>query len=253
MNQVRIRFYAELNDFLPRRRRQVEFEHGFDGSPSIKDMIESLGVPHTEVDLILINGESVDFNYLVRDSDLISVYPVFEAFDITPVLRLRPQPLRVVRFVLDIHLGRLAAYLRMLGFDTLYRNDYADDELARTSHDEHRILLTRDVGLLKRSIVTHGYFVRETNPEKQLSEIVRHFDLYRMIQPFARCIKCNGTVEVVSKEHIVDQLTEETATYYDDFRRCQACGQVYWRGSHTDRMQSLIEQVMQQQNSASEG
>jgi hypothetical protein len=156
------RFYAELNDFLPPARRMTAFEHPFLDAAPVKDMIESFGVPHTEIDLILANGASVDFAYLVQDGDHISVYPVFEALDITPVLRLRPQPLRESRFVLDAHLGRLAGYLRMAGFDTLYRNDFTDPELAYISHDEHRILLTRDIGLLKRSMVTHGYFVRET-------------------------------------------------------------------------------------------
>src|SRR5262249_31383318 len=156
MNRACFRFYAELNDFLPPGRRGVTFTYSFEGSPSIKDLIEALGVPHTEVDLILVNGESVDFAYRVREGDRISVYPVFESLDITPLLRVRPRPLRETRFVLDTHLGRLAAYLRLLGFDTLYRNDAGDDELARISSGEGRILLTRDRGLLKRSQVTHG-------------------------------------------------------------------------------------------------
>lgn len=247
MKQAEFRFYAELNDFLPRRRRFTAFWHPFEERGSVKDMIESLGVPHTEIDLILVNGESVDFSYIVQDSDRISVYPVFETFDITPVLCVRPEPLRVVKFVLDIHLGRLAAYLRMLGFDTLYRNDYADDELARISSEEKRALLTRDVGLLKRSIVTHGYFVRETNPQQQAAEIVRHLDLYRMIQPFARCIRCNGEVEIVPKDSILDRLHPNTTQYYDEFRRCSACGQVYWKGSHYERMDQLIQWIRQQE------
>lgn len=245
-NRAEIRFYAELNDFLPRRRRFVTFEHAFDGQPSIKDMIESLGVPHTEIDLILVNGESVDFSYLVQNGDRVSVYPVFETFDIVPVLRLRPEPLRVVKFVLDIHLGRLAAYLRMLGFDTLYRNDYEDAELARISSEEQRVLLTRDVGLLKRSMVTHGYFVRAAHPQRQLAEVVRHLDLYRMIRPFARCIKCNGEVEPVSEESIAGRLPTDAAAYYNDFRVCRACGQIFWKGSHYERMQRLIDSILEQ-------
>src|SRR5262245_16268956 len=154
---VQLRFYAELNDFLPLEKQQQPFTHSFEMKTSVKDMIESLGVPHTELDLILVNDKSVDFSYLVQDGDQIAVYPVFEALDITPLVRVRPQPLREPRFILDVHLGRLAVYLRLLGFDALYRNDYSDEELAQTSSDEHRILLTRDRGLLKRSIVTHGY------------------------------------------------------------------------------------------------
>src|SRR5215207_6869794 len=173
MIRVAVRFYAELNDFLPARRRQVWIEHALDESHSVKHVVETLGVPHPEIDLILVNGESVDFTYRVQDGDRISVYPVFESFDISPLVRVRPRPLRETRFVLDVHLGTLAGYLRMLGFDTLYRNDADDPELAETSQRESRILLTRDRGLLMRSTVSHGYLLRETDPQKQLAEVVR--------------------------------------------------------------------------------
>src|SRR6516164_651772 len=128
MNQAAIRFYAELNDFLPEERRNQTIMHTFGVSGSVKDTIEALGVPHTEVDLILANGQSVDFSYRVRNGDKISVYPEFEAIDVSLAIRLRPVPLRRACFVLDTHLGRLAGYLRMLGFDTVYRRDYADRE-----------------------------------------------------------------------------------------------------------------------------
>lgn len=180
-SEVSFRFYAELNDCLPEARRQVRFAHRCTLPASVKDMVESLGVPHTEVDLILVNGESVDFSYGVQDGDRISVYPVFEAFDISPVLRLRPKPLRQTRFILDVQLGRLASCLRVLGFDTAYRNDYGDDEIAAASRDDKRILLTRDRGLLKRSEVTHGYWIRESRPRDQVVEVVRRFDLARQL------------------------------------------------------------------------
>jgi uncharacterized protein with PIN domain len=222
----------------------VAFAHAFELPASVKDMIESLGVPHTEVDLILANGESVDFTYLVQEGDRISVYPVFESLDITPVLRVRPQPLRDPRFVLDTHLGRLAVYLRLLGFDSLYRNDFTDDELARICSEEHRILLTRDRGLLKRSQVTHGYCVRTTEPRQQLAEVVQRFDLSDAIAPFQRCLRCNGLLRPVPKEAILDRLPPLTAQYYDDFSQCEACGQVYWPGPHYRRMQELIQQTI---------
>ncbi len=241
------RFYAELNDFLPRSRRFVDFAYAFDGRQSIKDMIEAIGVPHTEVDLILANGESVDFSYLVQDGDRVSVYPVFEAFDITPLLKVRPEPLRVVHFVADVHLGRLAAYLRMIGFDTLFPDDYRDEELARLSRDEHRILLTRDRGLLKRSMVTHGYYVRSTNPRQQLVEVVRHFDLFRRIDPFKRCIRCNGLLVAATKEEVAGRLPADTRQVYDDFHRCADCGQVYWKGPHFERMEQIIAHVRSQE------
>lgn len=234
------RFYAELNDFLPPDRRQRPVTYRFTVAPSVKDAIESLGVPHPEVDLILANGQSVDFTYLLKPGDFISVYPVFEAFDIGPLVKVRAEPLREVRFVLDVHLGRLAGYLRMLGFDTLYRNDFDDDELARISSEQHRILLTRDRGLLKRSIVTHGYCLRTTNPRQQLAEVVSRFDLARQAQPFRRCIRCNGLLEPVDKATVAPQLKPDTLAAFDEFHRCRECGQIYWAGSHYERMRQFI-------------
>ena len=244
MRSANFRFYAELNDFLPTDRKAGSFDHTFNGQPAVKDTIEALGVPHTEVDLIIVNGVSADFSYLLQDGDRVSVYPVFESIDISPVLRVRPQPLRETRFVLDIHLGRLAGYLRMLGLDALYRNDYRDEELAHLSSQDARILLTRDRGLLKRGEVTHGYCVRETNPRKQLVEVIRRFDLVRSIKPFRLCLRCNGTLGSVRKEDIIDRLPLETQKFYDEFRRCLACGQIYWRGSHYQRMLRFIAQIL---------
>jgi uncharacterized protein len=260
MNEARFRFYAELNDFLPLAKRQVEFAQRFEGRPAVKDLIEAIGAPHTEVDLILANGRSVDFTYQVQDGDRISVYPVFEALDIGPVLRVRPEPLREMRFVCDTHLGRLAAYLRMLGFDTWYRNDSGDEELAALASwraagkwddgegdcpgvpsQGRRILLTRDRGLLKRSEVTHGYCVRETNPRLQLREVVRRFDLARAAAPLRRCLKCNGLLEPTSKEAVSERLLPQTRETFDMFWACGTCGQVYWQGSHYDRMRHLID------------
>lgn len=234
------RFYAELNDFLPPARRMVAFAHHFSGQPAIKDVIEALGVPHTEVDLILVNGESVGFEYRLQDGDRVAVYPMFETLDIGPVARLRPEPLRDPRFVLDAHLGRLAGYLRLLGFDSLYRADYHDAELARISCRERRILLTRDRALLKRSEVSHGYWVRETDPLAQLREVVVRFDLRRIVRPFSRCMRCNGPLLDVAKAEIADQLYERTRQEHDRFRRCASCGRIYWRGSHYERLCRLL-------------
>jgi len=234
------RFYAELNDFLAPARRARPFVHEFLDTASVKDVIESFGVPHTEVDLILVNGESVDFARTVADGDRVSVYPMFEALDITPLLRLRPAPLRVPRFVLDTHLGRLAGYLRMLGFDTLYGNDAGDAELARLSQEEHRILLTRDRGLLKRSVVTHGSYIRETSARLQLVEVLRRFDLGSAARPFTRCLRCNTELNPVEKEAIAGRLPARTADLYDEFKLCPGCGRVYWKGGHYRRMLALI-------------
>jgi hypothetical protein len=237
------RFYAELNDFLPPERRMVSFDHEFQRPGSVKDMVEAIGVPHTEVDLILVNGESVDFSYLVQGGDRISVYPVFESLDITSLLRVRPEPLRRIRFVLDTHLGRLAAYLRLMGFDSLYRNDYSDQELAEISRGERRILLTRDRGLLKRSQVTHGYCVRATAPKEQLVEVFQRFDLSGSAQPFRRCLRCNGLLQAVPREAVGHLLPAVTGDY-ERFAQCETCGQVYWPGLHYRRMRQLVDSVL---------
>jgi len=243
MARAWFRFYAELNDFLPPARRAAAFEHEFAAPATVKDRIEALGVPHTEVDLILANSEAVDFDYRVGDGDRISVYPVFEAFDIAPVSRLRARPLREPRFVLDTHLGRLAAYLRMLGFDAAWRNHCDDAELARIAHDEHRILLTRDTGLLKRKAVTHGYFVRETNARRQMEEVVSRFHLAGRAAPFTRCLRCNEPLETAAREDVLERLPPRTAQLHDEFRRCPACRRVYWKGTHYERMRRLVDSL----------
>ncbi len=253
MPWVQCRFYAELNDFLPPHRRQVTFAHEVKGRASVKDVIESLGVPHTEVDLILVNGESVDFGYLVQEGDRIAVYPVFESIDITPLLRVRPRPLREPRFVVDGHLGRLAAYLRMLGFDTLYRNDYTDAELARLSAEEGRILLTRDRGLLKRSQVTHGYCLRNTAPREQVVEVLRRFDLFGLVEPFQRCLRCNSLLRPAAKEEVWDLLPPRVREEQGEFHQCPACGQVYWKGSHYRRMARFVEHLLEGNGPPTEG
>ena len=241
MARVQLRFYEELNDFLAPARRKVEFSHDFNRRASVKDMIESFGVPHTEVDIILVNGDSVDFSYIVQDGDRLSIYPVFESLDVSPLVRLRPAPLRSPAFVLDSNLGRLARYLRLLGFDCLYQNDYGDETVASLADREQRIVLTRDRALLQRKIITRGYFVREVRPRLQVKEVLARFDLYRRVAPFSRCVRCNGDLQTVDKQTIEDQLEPKTRQYFENFRICTACGQIYWQGSHHARSLRLIE------------
>lgn len=244
MARADFRFHAELNHFLPASKREISFSHYFEERASIKDMIEALGVPHPEVDAIAVNGKAVDFSYIVQDGDRIEVYPVSVSSEVSVEASVRPQLLSILRFVLDVHLGKLAASLRMLGFDTLYRNDYDDEELAQISASEQRILLTRDKGLLMRSLVTYGYYIRATNPEQQVVEVLQRFDLFAKVLPFQRCIRCNGLLEPVAKEEIVDQLPQKTRLSIDEFHRCRECRQIYWRGSHYERMQQFIEGVL---------
>ena len=178
------RFYEELNNFLPADKRKIAFPYKLSGSTSVKDVIEAIGVPHTEVDLILVNGNSVKFCHKLSHGDHISVYPVFENLDISHISRLRPKPLRKTRFIVDAHLGRLSRLLRMLGFDTLYKNNYKNEEIITEALTQKRIILTRDSGLLKNRSITHGYLIRETDPHEQAREVIRRFDLYSQAKPF---------------------------------------------------------------------
>lgn len=206
----------------------------------MKDLIEGLGVPHTEVDLVLVNGVSVGFSKHVTDGDRVSVYPVFEGMDISSVSKVRPTPLRDTRFVVDVHLGRLAGYLRLCGFDTLYDRDWDDVRLAETTVAEQRILLTRDRGLLKRAIVTHGYVVRSSVPREQLEEVLERFDLWSDLQPFTRCSKCNRLLETVTADSVSGEVPPRTLAHIRAYQRCTGCGQVYWKGSHHRSLRRLF-------------
>jgi uncharacterized protein len=241
---VEVRVYAELNDFLAPGRRGQLFEVEVGSHTTVKDLAESLGVPHTEIDVIMVNGESVGFDHRVASGDRVAVYPVFETIDVSPVLRLRPAPLRQPRFVLDVHLGRLTRHLRLLGFDSLWDHDADDVTLVKVSLGERRTLLTRDRGILKRAQLTHAYYVREQVPRRQVVEVLRRFDLFGAVTPFGRCLECNGMVVDVDKAEVNDVLPPRTRRDFDAFRRCRGCGRVYWRGSHYDRLQALVDDIL---------
>jgi hypothetical protein len=238
------RFYAELNDFLAPTRRQREFSAACARAATTKHMIEALGVPHTEVELILVNGESVGFGRLLADGDRVAVYPVFEAFDVTPLLRLREQALRASCFVADAHLGGLAHLLRMMGFDTLYDNAFADDAIERLAASEHRIVLTRDRELLKRSGVMHGMYVRALRSTAQLREVFERLDLARSARPFTRCLHCNHMLVPIDKAQALPVLPPQVAAQFERFSACEGCARVFWEGSHWRRMRGLIDDVL---------
>ncbi len=244
LKKVTFRFYEELNDFLPPNKRKKRFEHSFIDRTSIKDMIESLGVTHTEVDLILINGISVDFSYLVNNGDKISVYPEFESLDITNLQRLRAKPLRKPKFILDVHLGTLAKYMRMLGLDTLYQNNYKDDEIVKISLKEKRAILTKDRGILKRSEVTHGYWLRSVKAENQIIEVIERFDLKSQIKELSRCLLCNSPLRKIAKARVIDRLPKKVKEYQIEFYYCKNCDKVFWKGSHYTKMKGIIEKIM---------
>jgi uncharacterized protein with PIN domain len=237
------RFYEELNDFLPPERARRDYVYRFDGRPSVKNAIESQGVPHTEIDLILVNGQSVGFDHPLADADRVAVYPTFERLDITPLVRLRERPLRDARFVVDVNLGKLARYLRMLGFDTLYRNDYGDAQIVDIAEDQQRIVLTRDRRLLQHARVTRGYWVRSTDPDDQVVEVVGRLQLERWMRPLHRCLDCNGRLQPVPKAEVLHRLEPMTRRHYSEFYRCEHCGKVFWKGSHYAGIRAKLERL----------
>jgi hypothetical protein len=237
MPVAQFRFYGELNDFLPKEKRETLFIYPFEDHQSIKHLIEARGIPHPEVGLIWVNGSSRDLSSLIKEGDLVEVFPISQG-----TLNHDDFP-QSPRFILDNHLGRLAAYLRMLGFDCLYRNDYEDEELAMVASQEGRILLTRDIRLLMRRTVRYGYWVRVKNPRLQIVEVLKRYRLFDEIVPFRRCLRCNGQLRLVPKEEVLDRLETLTRQYFDEFHLCPDCSQVYWKGSHWERMQKFIQNL----------
>jgi uncharacterized protein with PIN domain len=224
-------FFGRLKDFLRRDQREQSIAVHFRGRQSIKHLAESLGVPHTEIGQVQVNGQEGKLDAITQDDDQVKVYPVPNSHPIEP------------RFLLDNHLGRLAAYLRMLGFDCLYQTDYDDAEIADILQGDERILLSRDRRLLMRKVVTYGYCLRSLDSLEQLTEVIQRFELKDRITPFHRCVRCNHPLEPVSKEAVLDRLEPLTRQYFDEFHICPACRQIYWKGSHYERMLKLIEQV----------
>lgn len=243
MKKAWVRFYKELNDFLPRDSQKQWLSYEFISRDTVRNILITFGIPQTEVDLVLINSRPSGFDDAIHDGDQISVYPVFESFDISKTTILRPNALRKIRFILDVHLGKLTSYLRMLGFDCLYRNNLEDDEIIRIAAEEKRIILTRDKGILHNKKVSHGHYLHTDNPSEQLKEVIRHFDLYNNFTPFTRCINCNGILEKTEKQKINHKLEKKTQKYFDEFFRCNSCGQIYWKGDHYLRIKKWIDDM----------
>jgi len=237
------RFYEELNDHLPAEFRKRPFPYEFNGRPSVRNSIHAMGIPHGEVDLIIVNGTSVNFNYQLQGGEMVSVYPVFETLDIYPVIHLRPGPLRDTRFIVDVNLGKLASKLRLLGFDTLFSNSYKDHEIVSTALSEKRIILTRDRGILKQNVVTHGYWLRNDNPKKQLQEVVQRLQLQNSFKPFSRCSHCNSQLMKIEKSSLSGKIPDDTLSYYDQFWECSGCGRIYWQGSHFKHILKWIDKL----------
>lgn len=242
MAEVTLNFNGELNDFLPPARREQAFVCAFNGPQSVKHLFEAAGVPHPEVALILADGQPEAFGYRPLNGQHIAIYPE-SAGRSKPAPALRPPPPDPPAFLADNHLGRLARLLRLLGLDTAYDPALDDEQLAELAADEGRILLTRDRGLLKRRLVVWGYCLRTTDSRQQLSAVLRRYDLFDRVMPWARCLRCNGLLRPVDKAAVLDRLEPKTRLYYEEFRQCAACGQVYWQGSHYDELAGLVAAV----------
>ncbi|WP_456375089.1 Mut7-C RNAse domain-containing protein [Thiolapillus sp.] len=227
---AKFRFHDCLNDLLPPQQRNRFIGYSFSGHPGVKDPIEALGVPHSETGHILANGLTVNLAYSLQPDDRIEVYP-----------RKATVVAGELHFIVDVNLGKLARWLRLLGFDTLWRNDLKDREIVDISMAEQRIILTRDRRLLFHREIEHGYWIRAVEPDRQVPEILNRLDLWQGITPFHRCALCNGLIQVVVKEKILDKLEPLTRKYYDDFYQCADCGQIYWKGSHHDKLLKKLE------------
>ncbi len=237
---VIFRCYAELNDFLSAKQKYTSFNYRIKTPAVVSEAITSIGIPLSEVDLILVNSTPVERFYRLSSGDYISVYPVFESFDISSLKNIEREPLRKTKFIADAHLGKLTKYLRMLGFDTLYRNDFGDDEIINISLRDKRIILTRDKRLLNSRKVTHGYYIRAIDKHEQLTEVVNKFDLISQFKPFIRCMTCNSILVRKSPDKVKDLIGINIAYSYEEFYYCESCHKVFWKGSHFKRMESQI-------------
>jgi uncharacterized protein with PIN domain len=240
MNNVFFRFYEELNGYLPEGKGKVWFEYVFSGAVSIQEVFQAMEIPTDEVDLILVNQESRGLDYTLHDGDRISVYPVFELFDLSGISQVREKPLRNPRFICDVHLGRLCKYLRMLGWDTLYSNQYSPDEIIAIARQEKRIILSRSYQLTRHKEVTHSYWIWSPDPLVQIKDLIRKMDLSNLTNPLTRCLNCNHKIVPIEKQKILNRLQAGTAQYFKEFFICPACDQIYWEGSHYENMFDFI-------------
>jgi uncharacterized protein len=239
--KVRLKFHDDLTFFLKSKANNKVIARILGEKTSVKDVIESCGVPHPEVDLILVNGKPVDFSYpIAKDAD-VELYPVLSQPLLFKGKRLQIHSFG--RFVADGHLGTLARNLRLLGFDVAYDQQAQDRQLLRVMEREDRALLTRDRHLLMHAIVRHGYCPRSQNAHDQTIEVIRRFDLSDSITPFTRCLRCNAPLQKVAKSKVIEKLEPLTKVYYKEFRRCTGCGQIYWAGSHFSKLQRRLEKI----------
>lgn len=241
--QTTLRFYAELNDFLSPERRQQAFPVSFIAPTPLRHLIETVGVPHTEVALALLNGRPTGLEVRVGEGDRLSLYPQFSGLDVEDLSPIQIRPEGRPRFIADAHLGKLAGYLRLLGFDTLYFNDIGDRGLVDRAGRGGRIVLSRDRLLLMRKEVLHGAYLYEQEPRASLEYLLRRYGLCRETQPFTRCMSCNGLLDEVERATVLAEVPPGVAEIQQLFWRCQGCGQLYWQGTHWAKLRDLVKMV----------
>jgi uncharacterized protein len=222
-----VRVDPSLRFLLALRHRSGVCVVSLDGSSSLGHVVEALGVPRTEIGEPLVNGDPAQFDTRLRDRDVVDV-----------PARQRPQWIPAARFVLDVHLGTLARRLRLLGIDVAYRNDADDDELVVQANAEDRLLLTQDRGILRRKALRAGAYVVGSRPDDQLADVLDRFAL--PLRPWTRCPSCNGILSTVRKDEVEHLLPPGTRRSYDQFSRCPDCGRLYWRGAHSDSLESIV-------------
>jgi uncharacterized protein with PIN domain len=247
---ISIRCYAELNDFLPAHRGFVTFPLSLPPHTLLKDLTDKIGIPSDLIDLVLVNNEPVCLSYQVEENDRVAFYPVFENFDISSVTKVRDHPLRQPKFILDVHLGKLAHHLRMFGFDTLYQNNWTKESCITISRNENRILLSRSKSLVNIESLTRAFLIKGIDPRLQLIEVFERFDLYSAASPFTRCIECNSTLQRVEKKIILSRIPQKVKDWCYEYQWCPSCDRIYWKGSHYQHMNAFVQNTLVEQSHA---
>jgi uncharacterized protein with PIN domain len=245
VNLAKFRFYAELNAFISPSYRYRSFTYHYPDDATLKHVIEALGVPHTEVELVVVDSKPANLSDRMQEGMYVSVFPHFHSFELNSHGEHVHPNMPNEKFIADAHLGMLAKYLRMLGFDVLYRNSYSDAEVATIASQEDRIVLTRDRDLLIRKDIVRGCYLHSTACNEQLCEVFSRYGLAAAVQPFTRCLACNGLLHPIDKKQVLDRIPKTSSEHYDDYFECDGCRRIYWEGSHVVRMRAKIAEILQ--------
>jgi len=244
MPLVFVRCYAELNDLLPLNWRFATFPLSLPPNAFVQDLAHTIGIPIDRIDLVLVNNQPVYLTYSLKENDRIAIYPVFENFDITSLTKVRDIPLRQPKFILDVHLGKLAHQLRLFGFDTLYQNNWTKDSILAIAGKEHRVLVSKSRSLLSSESLTHAHLIKSSVPRDQLMEVLAWFDLYGIASPFTRCIACNTKLRGVEKGTVLPQIPKKVQGWCNEYQACTVCERIYWKGSHYSHMNAFVQSIL---------